>query len=132
MALNPTDTCLAGIRTDEGYFTDLAIPFGLRWGAMACQRMTNLVSFIMRQRGAKLVNYIDDFGGMATDSNTARRHFELLKQTVQELGLEQAKDKAVAPTDDLVWLGVRFKTQDMTMSIPPRNSRRHFCWCRSG
>jgi hypothetical protein len=63
---------------------------------------------------------------MAADSSTAHQHFELLKQTLQDLGLEQAKDKTVPPTDDLVWLGVRFSTQDMTMSIPQRNLRRHY------
>jgi hypothetical protein len=119
LALNPTDTCLTGIKTDQGYFTDLAIPFGLRWGAMACQRVTNVVAHIVKNKGAQVVNYIDDFGGMAVDSITAHRHFQLLTQTLQQLGLDQAKEKAVAPTDDLVWLGVRFSTRDMTMSIPP-------------
>jgi hypothetical protein len=52
LALNPTDTCLTGIKTEQGYFTDLAIPFGLRWGAMACQRMTNLVAYIVHKKGA--------------------------------------------------------------------------------
>jgi hypothetical protein len=115
----PSSMCCLGLTTPQGVFVDLSLPFGARWASYCCQRVTNVVSHVMRKRGALLCNYIDDFGGAATTQQQANKHFEQLKQLAEQLGLQLAPNKCKAPSTDLCFLGIQFNTQEMTMSIPP-------------
>ena len=50
---DPLDWPLLGLEWDNKYYFDVAVPFGIRNGAMACQRTTNAICFIHR-----LDNYV--------------------------------------------------------------------------
>ena len=64
---DPFNWPLLGLSWELATFIDLAIPFGLRHGAMACQRVTEAICFILRRRQrASTLPYIDDFGGSAS------------------------------------------------------------------
>ena len=47
------------------YYIDTSIPFGLRTGALICQKVTNAFTYIMAKQGIDIVNYIDDLAGCA-------------------------------------------------------------------
>jgi hypothetical protein len=118
MPQDPASWPLTCIKTEQGFFVDVSLPFGLRWAAMACQRATNVVSHIMQKNGHKVLNYIDDFGGVASNEQQAQVAFSKLQSTLMELGLQEAKHKASAPTQRLQWLGLWYDTVAMTVSIP--------------
>ena len=61
--VDPKDYNLLGYRWKDLLFFDMALPFGLRTAALACQRTTNAVTYIYGKREYKCVNYLDDFGG---------------------------------------------------------------------
>ena len=95
------------------------IPFGLRSAAYICQRTTNAIIFLFRYAGYFGLNYLDDIGGVDTPdkANTA---FSYLQNLFDILGVDEAKDKAVPPTHEMVFLGILFNTLDMTMSVPQK------------
>ena len=73
----------------------------------------------MLQAQYPLVVYVDDFAGAAASKEEAVRQFNVVRDTLQRLGLEEARHKASPPSQIMVWLGLLFNTKDMTLSIPP-------------
>ena len=80
------------------FFTDVSLPFGLRWADSHCQDMTGLMARELGRQGLSLLNYIDDFGGAASMESEALQHFSLLQAMLEYLGLEEAKQKAFPPS----------------------------------
>ena len=114
---DPFDWSLLGLSWELATFIDLAIPFGLRHGAMACQRVTEAICFIRRQCATTLP-YIDDFGGSASKSKRqANNQYLMLKTVILELGLAISWDKCEPPTRFMTWVGTTFDSLLMVMSI---------------
>ena len=42
------------------------------------------------------------------------------------LGVEEAIEKAVSPTDRMIFVGIMFDTRDMTMTVPPEKMQESF------
>ena len=62
----PLDWPLLTVGWDDQVFVDIAVPFGLRHGASACQRTTEAVSeVVVAEVGASTHPYIDDTAGIA-------------------------------------------------------------------
>ena len=77
--------------------------------------MTELVAKIARRQAHVLV-YLDDFGG-AELASKAWSSFSYLGWLLQHCGLEEAPEKAVAPSTIMDWLGVSFNTIEWSMSL---------------
>ena len=54
---------------------------------------------------------------MANSKIEAPWHFSMLQEALQHLGMEEAKHKASVHTQVRVWLGLRFDTTNMTITI---------------
>ena len=80
-------------------------------------RVTTALQHLMELQGIRVWPYLV---GLAPDLNTARKHLASLRQTMNQLGLEEAHHKATEPTQSLVWIGILFDLPTMTMSIPPQ------------
>ena len=90
---------------------------GLRSASFCCQSVTEMVAKIANSRAFVLV-YLDDFGG-AENCEKALDSFNYLGWLLDHCGLEEAQDKAVAPTTKMDWLGVRFDTVEWSMALKP-------------
>ena len=88
---------------------------GLRSAAYCCQSVTEMVAKIAGKKVFVLV-YLDDFGG-AEKVGKAYDSFNHLGWLLEYFGLEEAPDKAVAPTTKMDWLGVNFDTVEWTMAL---------------
>ena len=88
---------------------------GLRSSAYCCQSVTELVAKVAREKAFVLV-YLDDFGG-AENAGQAWASFNYLGWVLEHFGLEEAKDKAVAPSTYMEWLGIAFDTREWTMAL---------------
>ena len=119
MPVDPFDWSLLGILWDEKFYVDLAIPFGLRHEAMACQRITEAVCFVLKKKHqADTSPYIDDFGGRAgQDKREANNQHIAIKTILLDLGLMVAWEKCVPPTRVLTWTGTTFDKVQMIMRI---------------
>ena len=116
---NPYDWPLLGIGWEDNTYLDQAIPFGLRHGAMACQRVTEAVCYaIKRKVKAKALPYIDDFGGVAPPNRTtANNRYLTLKTVILDLGLSISWDKCSPPALCMTWIGCTFNSAELTMQI---------------
>ena len=119
LPIDPYDYRLLGFHWHSEYYIDTRLPFGLASAAMACQRTTNAVTYILNKQGYPLVNYLDDFASARAQFSEAISMFYQLKQLLLELGLRESADKAVFPTQIMVFLGVLFNTITMTMEVTP-------------
>ena len=97
----------------------MAVPFGLRHGASACQRTTEAVAEVVAdEAGARIWAYIDDSVGAALPVS-AVSHYDCLLLSMSRLGLQAAPEKCIAPTTRLCWIGVIFDSILMQMQIEP-------------
>ena len=118
LRVDPQEWPLLGLIWNSQFYFDLSLAFGGRWHAAACQRVTEALQFILAQRGIRVWPYLDDIVGLADDLPTAIQHFAEIRSIMSALGLQEATHKAQPPTQRLVWIGVLFDVQLMTMSIP--------------
>ena len=68
-----------------------------------------------------VLNYIDQFGGVAADHHTATQYFHMLQSLLQHLELKEAAHKASPPTQTMTWLGLWFNTVEMSVTILQEN-----------
>ena len=109
------------------FFFFLALAFGLRHSGLNGQKVTDALSWILRRLGLEsgdgkrfnCCNYVDDLGGVEKAKLRAEEAFKMLGWLLDDLGLEESKDKAEAPTQKITYLGVQFDSVSMTMSVPP-------------
>ena len=113
---DPLDWLSMGVMWEE-WFLDLAIPFGLRHGASACQRVSEAAAAVSAEKhGSKTEAYVDDTAGAARPEVSVA-HFNGLLGTCSELGLQVAQGKCQAPSYFMLWIGVWFDTIEMSMAI---------------
>lgn len=115
---DPLDWPLLGMAHENSCYIDTAIPFGLRWGAMAAQRANQGICYIMQEEQFNTDCYIDDYIGVEQDKATATAAFQKLHSVLSEVGFEEAENKAIHPTTAITWIGIHFDTTAMEISIP--------------
>ena len=72
----------------------------------------------MRQRGFRIIDYIDDYVGFGM-LGVARVSFASLFDLMQDLGLTVTDKKLIPPSTQVVCLGVLIDTENGTVSVPP-------------
>ena len=122
LPVDPYDYPLLGYSWGDQLFFDVRLPMGLRSAAMACQRVTNSVCFMLSQAGCFAFSYLDDFMGISTPHD-ADRHFELSGSLLQALGLQESSQKVCQPSTQMICLGALFDTVNLTMSVTPARLR---------
>ena len=125
----PLDWPLLGVKWNEQYFIDTAIPFGLRHGASACQRTTEAVAEIAKYDvGASPHPYIDDTSGAALP-NEAVTHYDHILLLMSQLGLTPNESKCSPPSTTLSWIRVFFDSVAMSMHISAEKVREAATLC---
>ena len=115
--VDPGDYRFLGYFWEDSLFIDTVLAMGQRNAAMACQRSTDGVMFIHRQRGHDGKPYLDDLIGVSPPS-TAADGFEQLGTLLCDLGLEENVPKAYPPASSQVVLGIVIDCPSMTISVP--------------
>ena len=124
--IDPGDYRFTGMSWDEKIFMDTRLAMGLRSAAYCCQSVTEIIAKIANRRAHALV-YLDDFGG-AELAERAQASFSHLGWLLRYCGLEEAPEKAVPPSTEMDWLGVRFNTVDWTMALKPSKLEELLVW----
>ncbi|XP_067655879.1 uncharacterized protein [Haliotis asinina] len=120
--VDPGDINLFGYKWQHHLFVDRVLAMGLRSAAYICQRVINAVAYIAKSENVDVVNYLDDFGG-CDKPQVADTAFRKLGDVIQKCGLEEAWDKACAPTTNMIFLGSQFNTGDHTLTIDAERLR---------
>ena len=124
--IDPGDYCYTGVSWQDKVYLDTRLAMGLRSSAFCCQSVTELVARVVNTKAHVLV-YLDDFGGAELPSK-APASFQHLGKVLNHLGLEEAPEKAVAPTTKMDWLGVCFDTVEWSMSLKPGKLQELLVW----
>lgn len=111
---DPGNLHYLGFKWRDALYFDMTLPMGLRSSAFCCQRVTNAVKFIFEKRGYDLVSYLDDMASAETWEK-AMEAFVSLKCLLEEAGLEDSEIKEWAPSVDMLFLGVKFDTNNLTL-----------------
>ena len=77
LPLDPTDCPLVCFKVEGRFYTDISLPFGLRWAASHCQVVSGLVARMLGRQVLSLLNYIDDFCSLAGMEAEAAQHFSV-------------------------------------------------------
>ena len=123
---DPGDYCFTGVSWDGFIYLDTRLAMGLRCSAYCCQSVTEIVAKIINQKAHILV-YLDDFGGVE-HADKAMDSFYHLGSVLKQCGLEEAPEKAVAPSTRMDWLGVCFDTEEWTMALKPGKLQELLDW----
>ena len=99
------------------WHVDMCIPCRSCHGMQIFQRISDAVHHIIRQKGFKFINYVDDSIGIGVP-NIAQRYFDALCQLMCDLGLDVSQKKLVALGTVVICLGVEINTGTSTISIP--------------
>jgi len=117
LPVDPKDYKYLCYRWRGAFYVDTRLVFGLRSSAYVCQTTTSAVTFIQKEKGYDVCNYLDDFGG-AEVPEVADTAFADLQSTLASLGLDESEQKAVPPTTCMTFLGIEFDTVSMTRRVP--------------
>ena len=118
LRVDPLDWPYLAFQHTSGHFMDICPPFGLRSSAMAMQRVSQAIVHLHGRRGYVSRAYIDDFGGVERTEPVAQGALATLQDVMRRLGVVQADNKICLPSQVMVWLGIRFDTVAMSMTIP--------------
>lgn len=117
LPVDPSDYQRLGFKWNNKIYFDTFLPFGLRTAAQACQRTTNALTFIMSKEGYSVINYVDDFAGVEATFEVAEKAASKFDLLVKESGLIIAEHKSVQPCHSMVFLGILFDSNKMSMAI---------------
>ena len=74
LQVDPFDYPLLGLQWNTDVYVDVSVPFGLKFGAAACQMCTDALTLTLRSQKLWLINYLDDYVGVAPPG-LANSHF---------------------------------------------------------
>ena len=121
----PSDYPKTGFIWRTNFFFFISYMFGLCHAGLAGQSITTAVNWIHRQDGLdtdneeyNTLNYSDDIGGVE-EGPRADVSYKKMGKLLATLGLEEAADKATAPSTCMTYLGVTFDSVSLQKSIPP-------------
>ena len=114
----PSSINLLGYVFEGLMYFDVTLSMGSRSAAYCCQRTTNAITYVFKDKGYDDVNYLDDLGA-AEEEAKAEEAFDCLGWILDSIGIRESKHKVIAPAFVAVFLGILFDTISMTMRITP-------------
>ena len=111
-----SDVPLLGYCFEGRYYFDKYLSMGLRSAAYICQRVTNAIRFMCQMLHIAIVNYLDDFAG-AEQPDLALKSFQELGNLLVSCGIEESAEKACPPSTKMIFIGVLFDTDELTLSV---------------
>ena len=92
------------------------LSMGSRSSVYCCQKFTNTISFITFKLGIHILNYLDDSASAETNQN-AYFAYNTMQVMSEKCGFEEANNNACHPSTSMIFVGVLFNTQSMTIEI---------------
>ena len=116
--IDPKDYGKVVFKFKGGLYFDSVLSMGLRSSAFICQRVTNAITYMMFQVGVAILNYLDDLAGAETPER-AHIAYSLFDSVLRKAGFVESQHKACPPSTKMVFVGVLFNTEKMTLEIAP-------------
>ena len=113
LPVNTRDRRFLGLKWNEKYFIDLALPFGLRSAPKIFTRFADVLQHILQRGGpvSHLQHYLDDFFVAGKpDSEDCQFAFNRCFQICKQLGVPLADDKSEGPSTCIAFLSFEIKS----------------------
>ena len=108
LQINPFDYPLLGLQWQGKCDIDLELPFGFQTGAAALHMCTDVIMHHLCLREVWVINYLDDYIGVALPDNTSNA-FQTLMNLLQKMGLPINDKKVVESCEQITCLGIEIK-----------------------
>ena len=112
---DPLDWPLLCLLVNGNTYLDIAMPFGARMSSLYMQQIAKFITRHLEAKGIDALIY-----RISAPFDKAIADFNYTVDLLAYLGLPLAVGKAVPPTRDIVWLGIRFSIQEKFLQIPPQ------------
>ena len=124
------ERCLLSSTSDEGspeippipvagVHLSVCLPFGLSCAPRTFTKLMKPVVAFLRERGIRLIIYLDDILVLCNSRETLLSQLSLTKDLFQCLGLTiNLKKSQLEPTQEIVFLGLHLSTLSMQVSLP--------------
>ena len=110
------DSSLVGFPFDCYIYFDKVLSMGLKRAAFIAQRVTTAIKYICQILGISIENYLDDLAG-ADCPEKAWKSYQELRNILEFCGLEESVEKACPPATRMVFIGVLFNTETLTLLV---------------
>ena len=110
------DASLVGYCFNGQMYFDKVLSMGLKSAAFIAQRITNAVKYMCKVSDVSIENYLDDLAGADTPDK-ALKSFHELGKILEFCGLEEALEKSCPPSTRMIYIGVLFDTESLTLLV---------------
>ena len=119
--VHPRDRYLLGMKWEDRFYVDLALPFGLRSAPFIFNSVADMLAYILSHNHAirRLIHYLDDyFTADCPRSDECLTNLTQFKAVCAQLGIPLAPDKCIGPTTCLVFLGIELDSVEQSARLP--------------
>ena len=89
---------------------------GLQSAAYICMRTTTAIRFMCLKNDIDILNYLDDLDGCELPGKSPFA-FNFLGDLLKCCGIEESMEKATPPSTKVVFIGILFDADNLTISI---------------
>ena len=101
------------------------LPFGLSCAPRVFTKLMKPVVAFLRERGMRLIIYLDDILVISSSQEEAREYVLLIRDLFSSLGLiNNEKKSQLVPSQEVVFLGYLISTVTMNISLPSEKMRK--------
>uniref|UniRef100_A0A0C9Q0M0 Tf2-1_6 protein n=1 Tax=Fopius arisanus TaxID=64838 RepID=A0A0C9Q0M0_9HYME len=106
-------------------FNITCLPFGLSTAPLAFSRITNWIADVLRQKGIRVVVYLDDFLLAHQDAQQLQNQIQMAMGLLRSLGWAVNEEKStINPTHKVEFLGIIWDTHRNEMILPSAKKER--------
>ena len=126
LPIHPDDFQLLGIKVQEKYFFDKALPMGASCSPLLFEKFSTFIEWVVKREAAtdRVTHYADDFfmTGVADESSSrsCSRLVSKFEQVCDRLGVPLAKEKSVGPTTKITYLGLEIDSERQIIAVPDK------------
>lgn len=114
----PLHLPLLGIRVDDAYYVDAAMPLGSRNSSCYMQLVAEFIVRALKVRGIRSHMYLDDMIVYLDNGQDYQARMLEIIRLYRALGLPVAFSKLQSPAKVAVFLGVKIDLNERSLSIP--------------
>ena len=113
----PIGLPIIGLKWQGSTYIDVALAFGFKNGTAACQLCTDVITNMLRHQKIWLMNYLDDYIGIA-QPHQAEGNFQSLLNILDQVGLPVNNNKVEPPSSVVTCLGIQINAKEGILLVP--------------
>ena len=127
MGIHPRDRPYLGVYVDGEFYRWCVLPFGLNVAPREWQRLMQPILNALRERGALVWVYLDDWLIIGNTYRECLEHTRFLVQLLHRLGiLVNVPKSCLEPSQEIIMLGFMLNFREGFVAVPPKRLQAIF------